>query len=205
MSEQNATERLNLLARGYAPLPLIGKRPVFKDWPKRTDVTEHEIERWSRASPAAENTGILTKFTPVFDIDIFLDPEAATAVVQLAQERFEEHGHFLVRAGNWPKRAIPFRTDAPFSKVSALLTAPDGKTEKLEFLCDGQQAVVHGIHPDTHRPYDWHGGAPWQIPRADLPYIHEIEAQALVDDAVALLIADFGYARRREAEGEGAG
>jgi hypothetical protein len=34
-----ATERLNLLARGYAPLPLIGKRPIFEDWPKRLDVT----------------------------------------------------------------------------------------------------------------------------------------------------------------------
>ena len=52
------TERLNLLAGGYAPLPLIGKRPIFDDWPKRLDVTPQEIERWSRASPAAENTGI---------------------------------------------------------------------------------------------------------------------------------------------------
>ena len=118
MSKQVETERLNLLAGGYAPLPLIGKRPIFDDWPKRLDVTAQEIERWSRASPAAANTGILTRFTPVFDIDIFLDPEAAAAVVQLARERFEEHGYFLVRAGNWPKRAIPFRTDAPFPKIS---------------------------------------------------------------------------------------
>ena len=201
MSSQVETARLNLLAGGYAPLPLIGKRPIFDDWPKRLDVTPQEIERWSRASPAAENTGILTKFTPVFDIDIFLDPEAATAVVQLAQERFEEHGYFLVRAGNWPKRAIPFRTDAPFPKISALLTAPDGKTEKLEFLCDGQQAVCFGTHPDTHRPYDWHADAePGKIARQDLPYIHESEAQALVDDAVTLLIRDFGYSRKEQAK-----
>jgi hypothetical protein len=192
------TERLNLLAGGYAPLPLIGKRPIFDDWPKRLDVTAQEIERWSRASPAAENTGILTKFTPVFDIDIFLDPEAAAAVVELARERFEEHGYFLVRAGNWPKRAIPFRTDAPFPKISVLLTAPDSKTEKLEFLCDGQQAVVHGIHPDTRRPYDWNGYAPGRIPRQDLPYIHEAEARTLVDDAVALLVRDFGYSRKEK-------
>lgn len=166
MSNQVETERLSLLAGGYAPLPLIGKRPIFEDWPKRLEVTALEIERWTRASPAAANTGILTKFTPVLDIDIFLDPEAAAAVVQLARERFEELGYFLVRAGNWPKRAIPFRTDVPFPKIKVEVIAPDGKTEKLEFLCDGQQAVVHGIHPDTHKPYDWFGGAPWQIKRA---------------------------------------
>ena len=206
--------RLNLLAGGYAPLPLVGKKPVFDDWPKRLDVTRQEIERWSRASPAARNTGILTKFTPVFDIDIFFDPEAAAAVVQLARERFEEHGYFLVRAGNWPKRAVPFRTDAPFPKISVLLTAPDGKTEKLEFLCDGQQAVVHGIHPVTRKPYDWHGGdAPGKIARPDLPYVHGYQVQALINDAAALLVTDFGYrradqpktkARKNGAGGEGA-
>ena len=69
--------RLDLHHGGYCPLPLIGKKPIFDDWPKRTDVTEIEIARWSRSSPAAQNTGILTKFTPVFDIDIFSDAEAA--------------------------------------------------------------------------------------------------------------------------------
>jgi Bifunctional DNA primase/polymerase, N-terminal len=59
-----AEVRLDLHHGGYMPLPLVGKRPVFEDWPKRTDVTEHEIAYWSRAHPAAENTGILTKFTP---------------------------------------------------------------------------------------------------------------------------------------------
>ena len=185
--------RLDLHHGGYCPLPLIGKKPVFDDWPKQTEVTEHEIAYWSRAWPAAENTGVLTKFTPVFDIDIFSDEEAATAVENLVRGRFEEHGHLLVRAGNWPKRAIPFRTDTPFKKITRLLISPNGKEEKLEFLCDGQQAVVHGIHPDTHRPYDWNGAAPGKIARQDLPYIHEAEAQALIDDAVELLCRDFGY------------
>jgi hypothetical protein len=190
--------RLDLHHGGYCPLPLIGKRPVFDDWPKRLDVTEHDIEMWSRTSPAAENTGILTKFTPGFDIDIFSDAEAAAAVENLARERFEERGYFLVRAGNWPKRAIPFRTDAPFAKISAILIAPNGKEEKLEFLCYGQQVVVHGIHPDTHRPYDWNGAAPGKIARQDLPYIHDQEAQALIDDAADLLCRDFGYRRKEK-------
>ena len=77
--------RLVLHHGGYCPLPLVGKKPVFDDWPKRLDVTEFEISRWARTSPAAVNTGILTKFIPAFDVDIFSDEEAATAVVNLAR------------------------------------------------------------------------------------------------------------------------
>ena len=81
-----------------------------------------------------------------------------------------------------------------FKKITqAFDLAKRQEEKKLEFLCDGQQAVVHGIHPDTHRPYDWNGAAPGKIARQDLPYIHEAEAQALIDDAVELLCRDFGY------------
>jgi Bifunctional DNA primase/polymerase, N-terminal len=193
MSSQVETARLNLLAGGYAPLPLIGKRPIFDDWPKRLDVTPQEIERWSRASPAAENTGILTKFTPALDIDI-LDPDAAAAIEVLAKERFEEHGYTPVRIGKWPKRALLFRCDQPFRKITAKLVAPDGSEgQGLEIMADGQQIAVSGRHPDTGQLYAWHDGAPGDIARADLAYIHVEEAQTLVDDAVALLVADFGY------------
>ena len=57
---------------------------------------------------------------------------------------------------------------------------------------------MHGIHPDTHKPYDWYGGAPGKSRAQDLPYIHEHEAQALIDDAVALLVRDFGYRPNQE-------
>ena len=100
----------------------------------------------------------------------------------------------LVRFGAPPKRAIPFRTNTPFAKIVAKLVAPDGSDgQRLELMCDGQQVVVDGIHPDTHRPYSWHGGAPGPITRLDLPYLHESEARELVDAAVELLIQDFGY------------
>jgi bifunctional DNA primase/polymerase-like protein len=188
-----AEVRLTLHRAGFTPLPVVGKRPILDGWQKHTDVTAHEIERWTRACPAAENTGILTRLAPVLDIDI-VDPEAAEAVERLARERFEEHGYVLVRFGAPPKRAIPFRTDAPFAKIVARLVAPDGSDgQRLELMCDGQQMVVDGVHPNTHRPYSWHGGALGQIQRLDLPYLHEEEARQLVDDAAELLIRDFGY------------
>ena len=85
---------------------------------------------------------------------------------------------------------------------------PD-KGEKLELLCDGQQLAVDGIHPDTHRPYSWHGGKPGEIKREDLPYLSEEDAHALVGDCAALLVNNFDYrlkgkpSRGQKPNGEG--
>ena len=190
-----ATEafRLQLRAGGFSPLPLNGKRPLMEGWARLGDVTEHEIRRWTRIRPAETNTGVLTRTSPAFDIDI-LDPEAAEAVERLARERFEESGVFPVRFGNLPKRAILFRCDEPFEKIAVELVGPSGADgEKLEFLANGQQLVVDGTHPDTRGPYSWQGGRPGDIRRADLALTDRAQAQALHDAAVALLIRDFGY------------
>src|SRR5262249_54254338 len=105
------------------------------------------------------------------------------------------------------KRAILFRTDEPFAKIVVNLTAPGGgKGQKLEFLADGQQIVVDGIHPDTHKPYAWHGGTPLEIKRKELPYVREEDARDLVETAAELLCRDCGYgraAKRPKKEGNG--
>jgi hypothetical protein len=189
--------RSQLLRNGYTPVPCIGKKPLIDAWQK-LDPTIHEIERWSRTHPAAQNTGIITRTTPTFDIDI-LDPEAAAAIEELVRERFEERGFVLTRFGLAPKRCIPFRTDTPFAKITVNFIPPGGdepKGEKFEFLCDGQQFVAYGTHPDTHKPYSWHADGPDEIKRDDLPYIHPEEAQALVDDAAHLIVEKFGYRLR---------
>ena len=96
--------RLQLRAGGFSPLPLNGKRALMEGWARLGDATEHDIRRWTRTRPAETNTGVLTRTSPAFDIDI-LDPEAAEAVERLARERFEESGVFPVRFGNlrWVK------------------------------------------------------------------------------------------------------
>jgi hypothetical protein len=132
---------------------------------------------------------------PTFDIDI-RDPEAAAAVEELVRQRFDERGTVLVRIGNAPKRAIPFRTNTPFKKIQISFDVPKGHPEeKLELLGDGQQVVAFGIHPDTGKPYQWFGGEPGEIPLHELPLITEDEAKQLVNDAAELL-AQFGYNRR---------
>jgi hypothetical protein len=74
------------------------------------------------------------------------------------------------------------------------LIAPNGDTkQKLEFLGNGQQVVLDGIHPDTRKPYTWRGGVPGDVGLKALPYINEAEAQMLFRDAVELLVAEHGY------------
>jgi hypothetical protein len=200
-----AEVRLELVGKGYEPLPLKGKAPVLDGWHKRNGTSPGDIEIWSKLYAYAENTGVLTKHTPTLDIDI-LDPEAAAAVEALVRERFEERAYVLIRFGRSPKRAVPFRTNDPFRKITIDLIAPDGSLgQKLEMLGDGQQVVVHGIHPDTGKAYAWFGGDLWHIAHDELPYISFEEAQALVGDAAELVCRERGYRRpekRKRASGK---
>ena len=184
--------RHSLKAAGFSPLPVSGKSPYVKGWQTKLDVTSAEIDLWEKLYPYDKNTGILTKFTPAVDIDITFEP-AAEAVEELAREHFDERGYFMVRIGKAPKRAILLRTDEPFAKITANLIAPDESGQKIEALGDGQQLVVFGIHPDTERPYRWHGGEPGKIKRSDLPYVREQDVRAFLDEAVALLVEQFGF------------
>jgi hypothetical protein len=197
--------RLNLVAGGYAPIPLYGKEPPIygrnnkrkglANWTELHNVTSQMIEMWERQWPDAGNTGILTRLVPALDMDI-LTPEAAEAAEMQVRERFEEKGDILVRIGQSPKRAIIFRTDRPFDKITENLVAPDGTEEqKIELLGDGQQLVVSGIHPKTGNPYSWFGGSPEVTPRDKLPYIHEEEARDLVEVILNLLVSEYGYHR----------
>ena len=120
-------------------------------WQKLAGASADQIVMWEKSFPDAVDNGILCRNTPAFDVDI-LNPEAAQEIEELTQERFGERGYFLTRFGSAPKRAIPFRTDEPFPKITENLIAPDGSEQKLEFLADGQQLVVFGVHPDTGAP-----------------------------------------------------
>jgi putative DNA primase/helicase len=198
--------RLKLRAAGFSPTPVNGKAAVLNGWQNKHDVNNDEIKLWDNLFPHASGTGILTQHTPVFDIDIS-NEEAAEAVEHLARERFEEAGRVLVRVGRPPKRAIPFRSDAAFKKISISLIAANGDTsQKLELLAAGQQLVAFGIHPETQLPYQWHGGEPGEIKREELPEIDEATARQLLEDAAELLIREFGYQRlpARPHKGNGA-
>src|SRR5713101_5661298 len=202
----SAELRCRVMASGYSPIPCHGKRPVLSAWEKKIETNAGEIALWEKTYSSAANTGILTRLTPTLDIDI-KDEAPAEAVEELARERFEERGYILVRIGEAPKRAIVLRTDKPFPKIVRNLTAPNGTEHKIEILCDGQQVIAFGEHPDTKQPYRWHGGEPGAIPLDELPYVNHDDMVKFADDAVALLVKEYGYqvapARKSKATGNG--
>jgi hypothetical protein len=183
--------RLQLRDAGYDPIPVDGKEPRLAAWQTLTSTTHDTIKSWTKRTRET-NSGVLTQKTPTFDIDIPVDAPA-DAIERLVRDCYADCGVLLTRFGKAPKRAIPFRTDKPFKKITASLTAPDGKVHRLEFLGDGQQFVAHGVHPDTRRPYTWQGGELWAVGRDRLPCIDEAAARQLVDDAIELLVVEHGY------------
>ena len=181
--------RLSMLANGYEPIPVSGKRPLIDQWQSR-EINEEVVRGWSDMGP---NTGMRTARTPVFDIDI-LDDEAAQVVQDLILERLGDKGANLVRVGLLPKRAIPTRTETPFPKITRALLAPDGTKHKIEVLADGQQVVVAGAHPDTQAPYAWRWGhSPVTTARDKLPLIDEKEAHLIADLCASELERRLGW------------
>lgn len=202
-------QRKRLRDVGFAPIPVVGKKPVPEEWQKKTTATDTEIDTWS----GYKNTGLITRLMPALDVDIY-NPEAAQAVEELVRERFRARGKVLVRIGEEPKRAIPFRTDCPFKKITEVLIPPENDPtavylkrddsfrpmdQQIELLCDGQQLVAFGIHPDTRKPYRWIGGEPGEVRRDELPELTEAEARQLVQDVAQLLCDKFGYTRKQSA------
>ena len=173
------TLRHQLRDGGFTPLPLFGKSPpIFgknnrrkglTGWQKLENVTDEMIDMWSKMWPDAHNTGVLTRTMPTLDVDL-LNANAVRTIENHVREHYEERGYILHRIGKPPKLSIPFRTEEPFKKIVVNLIAPDGSEgEKIEFLADGEQVVVAGIHPETREPYRWLNGEPGQIKLEDLP------------------------------------
>jgi hypothetical protein len=182
-------ERALLLDNGFTPTPCAGKRALLDGWASFHAPTVRQIEGWPKTHPHCQNTGLLTRLTPAFDIDI-LNEDAAQAVEDLTVRWFAKRGVIIVRVGLPPKRCILFWTDAPFKKIA--VTFVNGG--KLEMLGDGQQFVAFGIHPDTRQPYRWDDDlSPLIVQRSELPYINEAEARELVQAEVKLLVDHFGY------------
>jgi RecA-family ATPase len=178
--------RKRLLTAGYVPIPTEGKKPPVPGW-QNLAATEADIDDWFRQYDTALNTGLLTRTTPGVDIDV-LDPDVADEIEALLWEIIGTRG--MVRFGQPPKRAALFRTETPFKKIlTPSFTSPSGKKNKVEVLCDGQQIVVFGTHPDTGKPYAWHGGEPGDIARADLPELTRAAASEFITGATAIMRA----------------
>jgi predicted P-loop ATPase len=196
--------RLRLRALGYHPIPTEGKEPHMPEWQKKLDANDDEIRLWEHLHPYATNTGVLTRYTPLFDADLLLK-ECADAIEAMARNFFEERGEVLTRTGQAPKRGLVFRTDKPFGKLSVVFETPDGApSQRLEFLCDGQQFVAFGKHPKTGQPYQWFKRELTDVPHNELPCINEADARELMERATKIAL-DYGYRVKDDGKATGNG
>jgi hypothetical protein len=86
-------------------------------------------------------------------------------------DRFAEHGAHRKA----PRRAIPFRTDTPFAKITRKVIRASGVEERFRV----SMASRFGVHPDTKQPYRWAHGDLLTVLRAELPLISAEDPQAL--------------------------
>jgi hypothetical protein len=115
------------------------------------------------------------------------------------------HAHPMFKKGLSP---IVQPEAVTYKHKSYGVRAPNGNTHKIEFLGDGQQAVLYGYHADAKRNYSWHAGRdPLTVPPAQWPEISEVEADGLLEALDELLTAQFDYKRagddERRARGNG--
>src|SRR5260370_38512520 len=147
--------RVRYLTLGYEPIPVLSgrKRPAIDGW-QDIALKINTISAWANNRPGELSTGIRTRRTPGFDIDI-LDADVADQVQQALLDMIPQQGTILKRVGKPPKRLIPLRCTVPFKKIAASFKSPDGVIHKVEVLGDGQQFVAEGIHETTQQPYQW--------------------------------------------------
>ena len=179
--------RIAYLKLGYEPIPVLSgrKRPALNNWqdiPITVPPDEDVITPWGETYPGALSTGIRTRYTPGFDIDI-KDQKVADQVEQ-ALLNMVPGGTILKRVGQPPKRLIPFRCTTPFKKISATFKASDETVHKVEVLADGQQFVAEGIHETTQQPYRWADNVnPLSVAHEHLPLVDEELARRFVAEA----------------------
>src|SRR5262249_12369859 len=168
------------------PIPILSgrKRPALNGWQDvRITIPPDEdiITPWADTYPGALSTGVRTRHTPGFDIDI-RDQDVADQVEQAVLNMIQHHGTILKRVGLPPKRLIPFRCETPFKKISATFKAPDDVVHKVEVLCDGQQFVAEGIHETTQQPYRWADNVSLlNVAHEHLPLIDEAFAHRFIE------------------------
>jgi len=175
-----------LIANGYEPVAVIGKRPVAEAWTTRPNTIE-AINAERATHPHATGTGLRTGRLVGVDDDL-THPKHVAAMHSLAVKVLGEPG--MVRIGAKGEMLV-YRNETPIKK---LRIAGDGGA--VEILGIGQQFVAYGMHPDTGRPYTWPnadmGDEPLQRALDSLPEVTPAQLREFAERANALMI-ELGY------------
>ncbi|GAA5661945.1 hypothetical protein Brsp07_00407 [Brucella sp. NBRC 14130] len=184
-----------VLANGYKPIPVHGKRPQLKGW-QQLSPTPASIDAWERGYADHANTGILTGEVVAIDIDA-ANPDASE---RLIAELLKIPGAMQApcRTGRAPKCLFVFRASEPRKKATTQVYLVNGEKCQVEVLGEGQQFVAYGIHPDTQQPYTWTSGDPTTVPFQDLTEVtpEQVDAYLLAAEAI---LAELGEPERKAA------
>jgi hypothetical protein len=149
-----------LIANGYQPVPIPHgqKGPRIHGWQDRT-FKPTDFAANANIGIRCGNSGVA-----FCDIDVYC-PDTAKAIAAEWLRRFPApHRNWMQRTGQPPKTGFLFRLPNSIAKITKKIAptsfAPEGKDDGIEILCNGQQVVAFGIHPDTGQPYRWHGFDP---------------------------------------------
>lgn len=153
-----------LSALGYDTTPLNGKVPLLRGWQGRPEGAK-DFQAHSNA-----NIGIvLGGAHNIVAVDIDVRNEMASGLIRgLAIDIL---GAAPERIGNAPKTMLIYQSAVATKKVKTAVYDVDGQDACVEILAEGQQFVASGVHPDTHKDYDWPGDTLLDYKPEDLPTI----------------------------------
>ncbi|MCH9027045.1 MAG: PriCT-2 domain-containing protein [Proteobacteria bacterium] len=167
--QQNSytSDRLQLLEKGYGPLPADGKAVRLRKWNSIT-IDRTEIESWANTSLGI-NTSLRCHNLAGVDIDVD-DKQLVNSIV--AMTRTELGNSPFERVGQVPRSLLVYQAAQSDIRKHVVKFRHNNKAQKVEILAYGQQFVAFGIHPDTQKEYDWVGPKnPMNTSIEDLPIV----------------------------------
>ncbi len=151
---------------GWSFVPLVGKKPIQKEWSTRPRESLIEALKWAEEGNIGLRTGQASHGTVAIDIDAGGDVSSLALPETVQTRTGSGQTHLLYRS----PREIRNSAGKLFPGV--------------DIRGDGGQIVLPGsIHPITNEPYLWvPDHAPWDIDLADLPEcvferLAEVEAE----------------------------
>lgn len=159
-------EVLAALQRGWIPTPLVGKKPIKKEWTLLSVPTERDVEGWVRSG---KNVGVRTGSISgivVIDEDTAKGGSVAAAFADLGMDQIPSTPTVITGGGG---RHYYFRApDGVKIQNSASKLAPH-----VDIRGEGGQVVYPGsTHPSTGGLYRWAPTlSPEDVDLVDLPQI----------------------------------
>lgn len=173
---------------GYSPCPTDGKVPChgvgWYDY-------QYDAEDLTALDASGHNVGLRCSNVVGIDIDI----EGAVLAQQVERTVRKSLGLPKTtprRIGKAPKALLICRVEQPTKGFDIKALVGDKSVTLFQLLGAGKQFVIHGTHPDTHKPYSLDRPLPkW----SKLPLVTPEALDKLHADVHALLAAE-GYALR---------